>query len=179
MPVYNHRLNCILGLLNRVKNIFTQSPSVIITHSKCCCILESSPDATVCLIYSEIWAQIDYMHAWAKTCEGDWRTMGTSCCLELSLEQIYKLPSGKKGFYSLITRCVFHMNSDLCLFYFPEVPNNIWDLGFENIWGSFTPGFVFSGVCGVWEKFMTSVCRNFCLQVLMAHALTKCRYVCE
>lgn len=175
MSVCNHQLNCILGLLNRVKSM--QSPSVI-THSKHCCILESSPDATVCLIDSEIWAQINYMYVWAKRCEGDRRAMGTSCCLELYLEQIYKLSSGKKGFYSLITRCVIHMNSDLYLFYFLEVPNNVWDLGFENIWGSFAPGFVFSNVCGICEKFMTSLCRNFCAD-MHRYALTKCRYVCE
>lgn len=105
--------------------------------------------------------------------------MGTDCCLELSLEQMYKLSSGKKGYYSLITGYVFHMNTDLCNFYFPEVPNNLWDLGFENTWGCLAPVFVLSYVCRIWEMFMTSLCRNLPLQVLMAYALPKCRYGCE
>lgn len=107
VSVCNHQLNCILGLLDRVKNIFMQSPNVIIRHSKCCRILESSPDATVCQIDSEIWIQIDYMDMWAKRCEGEGRAMGTSCCLELSLEQMYKLSSGKKPTFAHWLQDVF------------------------------------------------------------------------
>lgn len=151
-----------------------QSPSVIISHSKCCCILECSLDATVRLTDSGFGFRYTIC-----ICEGEGRAMGTSCCLELSWEQMYKLSTGKEGFYSLITLCVFHMDTDLHRFYFLEAPNNLWDLGFENIWGCLSPVSVFSYVCVIWEMLMTSLHGNLPLQVLMAYAFSKCRYGCE